>query len=88
MYSSHSHPKKPTKYLTLHMNISQIYTLEQQVQSASYPHYVHLPCNVKLKSYSIFTFKKILLTFFTIFYSRKKTFATEKNINKLTNERK
>ena len=57
------------------MNISQIYTLEQQVQSTSYPHYVHLSCNVKLKSYSIFTFKKPLL-FFSIFYS-KMTFATE-----------
>ena len=64
------------------MNISQIYKLEQQVQSTSYPHYVHLTCNVKLKSYSIFTFKK------TKYNKNKKTFATEKNINKLTNERK
>ena len=57
------------------MNISQIYTLEQQVQSTSYLHYVHLSCNVKLKGYNIFTFKKIV-PFFSVFYS-KKTFATE-----------
>ena len=68
MYSPNPQPQKPTNYLKLHMNISQIYTLEQQVQSTSYPHYLHLSCNVKLKSYSIITFKKKLLTFFTIFY--------------------
>ena len=56
MYSFHAHPQKPTKYLNLHMNISQIYTLEQQLQSTSYPHYLHLSCQAKLKSYSIFTF--------------------------------
>ena len=77
MYNLHAHPQKLTKYLNLYINIWQIYTLEQQVQSTSYPHYVHQPCNVKLKSYSIFTFRIFLLTFFTIFYS-KKTFATEK----------
>ena len=42
---------------------------------------------MNLKSYSIFTFKKLFKTFFTIFYS-KKIFAAEKNVNKLTNERK
>ena len=63
MSSSHSHPQKPTKYLNLHMNISQIYTLEQQLQSTSYPHYLHPSCDVKLQSYSIFTFKKITNNF-------------------------
>ena len=61
------------------MNISQIDTLGQLVQSTSYPHYLHLSCDVKLKSYSMSTLTK-LLTFFTIFYSKKKkkTFAKEK----------
>ena len=74
MYSSHS--QKPTKYLNLHMNISQIYTLEQQLQSTSYPHYLHLSCDVKLKSYSIFTFEKIANIFCD--FLLKKTFAKEK----------
>ena len=68
------------------MIISQIYTLEQQVQSTSYPHYVHLSCNVKLKGYSIFTFKKILLFFFG--FLLKKDICYRTNINKLTNNRK
>ena len=78
-FSPHSHPQKPTKYLNLQMNISQIDTLGQLVQSTSYPHYLHLSCDVKLKSYSMSTLTK-LLTFFTIFYSKKKkkTFAKEK----------
>ena len=64
MYSPqlHSHTHNPTKYQNLPVNISQVYTLEQQVQSTSYTHYVHLSCNVKLKSYSIFTIKKRLFT--------------------------
>ena len=69
------------------MNISQIYTLEQQLQSTSYPHYLHPSCDVKLQSYSIFTFKKITNNFCD-FLLKKKTFAKEKNINKLRNERK
>ena len=69
------------------MHIPQIYTLEQQLQSTSYPHYLHLPCDMKLKSYSIFTFKKITNSICD-FLLKKKTFAKEKNINKLTNERK
>ena len=43
-------PQKATKYLNLHINILQIYVLEQQVQSTSYSHHVHLSCNEKLKS--------------------------------------
>ena len=79
-------PQKPTKYLNLHMNISQIYRLKQQLQSTSYPHYLHLSCDVKIKSYSIFTCKKITKIFCN--FLLKKTFAKEKKINKLTNERK
>ena len=70
------------------MNISQIYTLEQQLQSTSYPHYSYQQCDVKLKSYSIFTFKKITNIFYDFLVKKKKTFAKQKNINKLTNERK
>ena len=70
------------------MNTSQIYTLEKQLQSKSYPHYLHPSCDVKLNSYSIFTFKKIT-NIFCDFLLKKKTFAKKKkNINKLTNERK
>ena len=90
MHSLHPHPQKPTKYLNLHINISHIYKLKQQLQCISYPHYphyLHLSCDVKLKSYSIFTFKKITNIFYD-FLLKKKTFAKEKNINKLTNERK
>ena len=76
MYSPH--PQKSTKYLNLHMNISQIYTLEQQLQSASYPHYLHLSCDVKLKGYSIFTFKKINNIFYNFLFKKKKTFPKEK----------
>ena len=43
-------PQKTTKYLNLHINILQIYVLEQQVQSTSYSHHVDLSCNEKLKS--------------------------------------
>ena len=68
------------------MNISQIYTLEQQVQSTSYPHYLHLSCNVKLKVTVLLHLKKITSFFYD--FLLKKTFAKEKNINKLTNERK
>ena len=68
-------PQKPTKYLNLHMSISQIYTLEQQFKSTSYPHYLHLPCDVKLKSYSIFTFKEITNMFYDF------TFEKEKNLS-------
>ena len=85
MYSLH--PQKSTKYLNLHMNISQIYTLEQQLQSTSYPHYLHRSCDVKLQSYSIFTFKKITNNFCD-FLLKKKKHLQKKNINKLTNERK
>ena len=68
------------------MSISQIYTLEQKVQSTSYRHYLHLSSDMKLKSYRILT--KKIRTFFTIFYSKEKPFAKEKSINKLRNERK
>ena len=67
------------------MNISQIYTLEQQVQSTSYPHYLHLSCNVKLKVTVLLHLKKITSFFYD--FLLKKSFANEKNINKLTNER-
>ena len=77
MYSTQPHPVDPTKDLNLYINISQIYTLEQQVQSTIYPHYVHLSCNVKLKSCSIFVSKIFSLTFLYDFL-RKKPFATEK----------
>ena len=68
------------------MNISQIYTLEQQLQSASYPHYLHLSCDLKLKSYTIFTFKKIINIFCD--FLLKKNLCERTNINKLANERK
>ena len=76
MYSPNPQLQEPTKYLNIHMNISQIYTLEQQLQSTSYPHYLHLSCDVKLKSYSIFTFEKIANIFCD--FLLKKTFAKEK----------
>ena len=56
--------------------LSQIYALEQQLQSTSYLHYLHLSCDVKLKSYSIFTFEKIANIFCD--FLLKKTFAKEK----------
>ena len=37
---------------------------------------------------TVYLHLKKLLTIFAIFYSKKKTFAKEKNINKSTNERK
>ena len=45
---------------------------------------------MKLKRYSIFTFKKITHIFCDFLFKKKKkkAFANEKNINKLTNERK
>ena len=74
------HHQKPTKYLNLHMSISQIYTSEQQFKSTFYPHYLHLPCDVKLKSYSIFRFKKIINIFYD-FLLKKKTFEKEKYLS-------
>ena len=77
MDSHHRHPYKPNKYLNLHMNISQIHTLEQQLQSTSYPYYLHLSCDVKLKSYSIFMSKKVTNIFCD--FLLKKIFAEKKN---------
>ena len=37
-----SHPKKPTKYLNLYINITKIHKKEQQAKSTSYLHYMYL----------------------------------------------
>ena len=66
-------PQKPTNYLKLHMNISQIYTLEQPVQSTCYPDYLHLSCNVKVKVTVLLHLKKITNFFYD--FLLKKTFA-------------
>ena len=55
------------------MKISQIYTLEQPVQSTSYPDYLHLSCNVKVKGTVLLHLKKITIFFYD--FLLKKTFA-------------